>query len=90
MVKPARTAPPPTFEAALTELESIVRAMEDGQLSLEESLATYERGAHLLKFCQNALNAADQKIKILEGGAVQDAEQELPFANHELAPSSTP
>ena len=72
MVKSARTATPPTFEAALTELETIVRAMEGGQLPLEESLTTYERGTSLLKFCQEALNAADQKIKMLEGGALQE------------------
>ena len=87
MVKP-RTVPPPTFEAALTELESIVRAMEGGQLPLEESLTTYERGTTLLKFCQDALNAADQKLKILEGGSVQEFQP----ANEcsERTPSSAP
>ncbi|MBP9713558.1 MAG: exodeoxyribonuclease VII small subunit [Sterolibacterium sp.] len=71
MVKPARPALPTTFEAALAELEAIVRAMEDGQLPLEESLTTYERGTSLLKYCQEALNTADQKLKILEGGTLR-------------------
>ena len=41
--------------------------MEDGQLSLEQSLATYKRGAELLKFCQAQLADAQQQVKVLEG-----------------------
>ena len=63
---------PQSFEAALTELESIVQGMETGKLSLEESLAAYQRGAMLLKHCQGALAAAEQKIQILEAGQLQD------------------
>ena len=44
-----------TFESALAELETIVNGMEAGQMSLEQSLASYKRGAELLKFCQAAL-----------------------------------
>ena len=72
MVKSARNAPPASFEAALAELETIVRAMEAGQLPLEESLAAYERGAALLKHCQEALGAAEQKLKILENGSLRE------------------
>ena len=60
-----------TFESALTELENIVARMEDGELSLEQSLATYQRGAELLKFCQAQLADAQQQIKILEAGALK-------------------
>ena len=63
---------PPSFEAALAELESIVQGMETGKLSLEESLAAYQRGTALLKHCQGALVAAEQKIQVLEAGQLQD------------------
>ncbi len=64
--------PPESFEAALAELESIVQGMETGKLSLEESLAAYQRGAALLKHCQGALTAAEQKIQVLEAGQLKD------------------
>ena len=63
---------PESFEAALAELESIVQGMETGKLSLEESLAAYQRGAALLRHCQGALAAAEQKIQVLEAGQLQD------------------
>ncbi|HUW39276.1 MAG TPA: exodeoxyribonuclease VII small subunit [Rhodocyclaceae bacterium] len=64
-----KTSPPPvSFEAALTELETIVREMEAGQLPLEQSLAAFERGTALLKHCQEALGAAEQKLQMLEAG----------------------
>lgn len=64
--------PPVSFEAALAELESIVQGMESGKLSLEDSLAAYQRGAALLKHCQGALTAAEQKIQVLEAGQLKD------------------
>ncbi len=63
---------PASFEAALAELETIVREMEAGQMPLEQSLAAYERGALLLKHCQDALAAAEQKLQVLEGGKLSD------------------
>ena len=74
MAKSQIKALPATFEASLAELEAIVRDMEAGQLPLEESLAAYERGALLLKHCQEALGAAEQKLKILENGTLHDFE----------------
>jgi len=74
MPKPPPKAAPASFETSLAELEAIVRDMEAGQLPLEESLAAYERGAALLKHCQEALGAAEQKLKILENGALHDFE----------------
>ena len=66
-----RTPPPPlSFEAAMTELERIVAEMESGQLSLEQSLSAYQRGAELLKFCQTALADAQQQVQILENGTL--------------------
>jgi exodeoxyribonuclease VII small subunit len=53
------------FEAALEELEGLVERMEEGELSLEESLKTYERGIALSRACQKSLDAAEQRIQIL-------------------------
>ena len=53
------------FEAALAELESVVESLERGELSLEESLQTFERGVELTRTCQEALKQAEQKIQIL-------------------------
>jgi exodeoxyribonuclease VII small subunit len=56
-----------SFEAALAELESVVRALEAGDTSLEESLAQYERGVGLLKLCYGQLRHAEQRILLLTG-----------------------
>ncbi len=53
------------FEASLEELEGLVERMEEGDLSLEESLKTYERGIELSRACQKSLDAAEQRIRIL-------------------------
>ena len=57
----------PSFEAAVAELEQILRALEDGSTSLEESLARYERGVGLLKHCYAQLQSAEQRISLLAG-----------------------
>lgn len=56
---------PPSFETAITELESIVSQMESEKLSLEQSLAAYKRGAELLKICQQSLATAEQQVQIV-------------------------
>ena len=56
----------PAFEEALAELEALVERMEDGELSLEESIRTYERGVALGRTALKALDAADQRVRILE------------------------
>lgn len=65
------SAPAPSFEAALAELEAIVAQMESGELPLEQSLAAYKRGAELLQFCQAALKDAQQQVQLLENGLLQ-------------------
>ncbi len=55
-----------TFEEALTELEQIVRALESGGLSLEETLALYERGRALADRCQQLLQEAQLRVQRLE------------------------
>ena len=64
--------PEPSFESALLELEKIVAGMEAGQMPLEQSLAAYKRGAELLKFCQSALQDAQQQVKILEDDVLRN------------------
>ncbi|MBS3957412.1 MAG: exodeoxyribonuclease VII small subunit [Clostridiales bacterium] len=56
-----------TFGDALSELEGIVRALEGGQLELEESMSRYERGVVLLKALQGKLEGAQQKVTMLLG-----------------------
>ena len=65
------TDSPPSFEAALAELEALVATMESGQLPLKESLAAYERGAKLLAYCQDALKDAQQQVEVLEKGVLK-------------------
>jgi len=60
-----------SFEAAMAGLEKIVRELETGEISLEESLARYEKGIGLLKRCYAQLRQAEQKILLLTG---EDAE----------------
>lgn len=62
----------PSFELALKELESIVEAMESGQLPLEELLAKYESGTRLAQFCQRQLAAAEVRIQQLESTLAGD------------------
>ena len=66
-VSPGSTIDPQMrYEAALKELESLVMAMESGKLSLEETLAAYQRGAALLKHCQGVLAQVEQQVKVIE------------------------
>jgi len=53
------------FETALAELEGLVEQMEQGDLSLDESLKQFERGVELTRACQTALKEAEQKVQIL-------------------------
>ena len=56
---------PASFEQSLSELEALVERMESGDLSLEDSLAAFEQGIALTRSCQQALQAAEQKVEIL-------------------------
>ena len=64
------------FEEKLRELEQLVTRMEDGNLGLEESLEAFENGVKLVKECQQALEAAEQKVKVLTSaeGDTEDLE----------------
>jgi len=63
----ASEAPPPKFEAALAELDGVLRDLEDGTTTLEESLARYERGVALVKQCYEQLRNAEVRIRQLTG-----------------------
>ncbi|CAH1075438.1 exodeoxyribonuclease VII small subunit [Candidatus Nitrotoga sp. 1052] len=62
----------PSFEVALAELEQVVADMEVGKLSLEDSLSAYRRGAELLQICRGRLEDAQQQVRILEEGTLQN------------------
>ena len=66
------------FEASLEKLEKLVEQMEEGDLTLEESLKTFEEGIRLTRECQQALAAAEQKVKLLieENGQITAADFE--------------
>jgi len=53
------------YESAVTELEALVTRLEQGDISLEESLKLYERGVLLSRDCQESLQAAEQKVQML-------------------------
>jgi exodeoxyribonuclease VII small subunit len=53
------------YEAAVAELETLVERLEQGDISLEESLKLYERGVLLTRDCQEQLQAAEQKVQML-------------------------
>jgi exodeoxyribonuclease VII small subunit len=56
-----------SFEQAMEELDVLVRGMEAGELSLDESIAAYRRGAELARYCQSRLANAEHEIRQLEG-----------------------
>ncbi len=72
----ARPAEPASYEAALEELEQLVARIESGQLPLDDMLAGYQRGATLLAFCRQRLDAVQDQIKVLDDGQLQPWAQE--------------
>jgi exodeoxyribonuclease VII small subunit len=53
------------FESAIAELEKIVKQLEEGDLPLEKSLALFERGVELSRYCHDQLGSAQRRIEIL-------------------------
>ncbi|MDP2001247.1 MAG: exodeoxyribonuclease VII small subunit [Rhodoferax sp.] len=66
-----RLASPANFEAALEELEQLVAQLESGDMPLEQLLGSYQRGAELLKFCRDRLEAVEGQVKVLDQGALK-------------------
>lgn len=71
----------PGFETALQELEKLVEKMEQGELSLEDSLQHFEQGIQLSRACQRALKEAEQKVEILMRKNNQD--EVVPFSSED-------
>ncbi|MBD8051685.1 exodeoxyribonuclease VII small subunit [Limnohabitans radicicola] len=65
------SALPDNYEAALQELEQLVAQLESGQMPLDQLLSGYQRGAALLGFCRDKLQAVEDQIKVLEGGQLK-------------------
>ena len=62
---------PASYEAGLQELEQLVAALESGQLPLDQLLVSYQRGAALLAFCRDRLQAVEDQIKVLDAGSLK-------------------
>jgi exodeoxyribonuclease VII small subunit len=58
---------PASFEEAMAELAQLVSQMEAGQLPLEASVAAYQRGSELVKYCAAQLDKVENQVKVLEG-----------------------
>lgn len=58
---------PANYEAAVSELETLVAQLEAGQLPLDQLLGQYKRGAQLLQYCRAQLDAVENQVKVLEG-----------------------
>lgn len=80
MARKTASEPSPVtdFEASLDELEQLVEKMEHGDMSLEDSLAAYERGVGLYRRCQTALEQAELRVKLLSDP--QEPASAEPFA----------
>ena len=71
--KPApETSPVADFETSMQSLEELVGKMEAGEMTLEESLAAYERGVGLYRHCQSALEQAELRVRLLSDPANPD------------------
>lgn len=67
MAKSAKQSKPVEFESAMSELQTLVERMEQGDLSLEDSIRQFEQGMKLAAQCQQALAVAEQKVQVLTG-----------------------
>ena len=68
---PEVAALPASYEAGLQELERLVAELESGQLPLDQLLGSYQRGAVLLGFCRDRLQAVEDQIKVLDAGTLK-------------------
>jgi exodeoxyribonuclease VII small subunit len=62
---------PASYEAAMQELEGLVGRLESGELPLDQLLSGYQRGAALLQYCREQLQAVEEQIKVLDDGALK-------------------
>ena len=76
----------PTFKEAIEELEKITDSLEGGELELEQSLALFERGVVLIKYCQDKLDSAQSKVELL----VDSLEGEIDSVDLDEHPKESP
>lgn len=74
---PADASPVADFEASLESLEALVGQMERGEMSLEQSLAAYEQGIGLYRRCQQALEQAELRVKLLSDPMDADSAEDF-------------
>lgn len=79
-----------TFEQSLSELERVLRALEDGDTGLEESLSRYEAGIRLLKRCYGKLSDAEQRIRLMNGIDDDGSPLLQPFSHQATTPTAAP
>lgn len=60
-----KDSPNKKFETAMEDLEQVVEQLDSGELSLEDSLAAFEKGVGLVKFCNDKLNEVEKKVELL-------------------------
>ena len=63
--------PAASYEEAMQELEALVRRLESGEMPLDQLLSGYQRGAALLQFCRERLQAVEDQIKVLDDGTLK-------------------
>ena len=78
------TSPVAHFETSMQALEDLVGRMEAGEMTLEESLAAYERGVGLYRSCQSALEQAELRVRLLSDPARPD--EARPFESGQDGP----
>ena len=81
---PVTDGAPASFEEAMAELDRLAAQMESGQLPLEASIAAYQRGSELIKYCAAQLDRVENQIKVLEGDMLK------PFAADDLKSEEGP
>ena len=65
-----------SFEKAMVRLEQIVRALEEGKITLDDSLKLYEEGIALVRLCSGKLDEAEQKIKMIRTSSTGEKYEE--------------
>jgi exodeoxyribonuclease VII small subunit len=63
---------PASYEAAMAELESLTARLESGDMPLDQLLTGYQRGASLLQYCREKLQAVEDQIKVLDDGVLKN------------------
>jgi exodeoxyribonuclease VII small subunit len=86
----AAPSPELTFEAALARLEKLVRDLEGGHLSLEQSLASFEEGMELVRRCSRELMRIEARVKVLTEEAGRILERDWTGGDSEGAPGGEP